>query len=608
MSTEHRTRSRWVVRLCIGGLFIVVLSLSAFAIVTQSRVAAEAVRTEKATQLGALYADARYWVSQEESLERKYHLEPRGEIKDLHTQAEVGLAGDLMAVDRLDRSVASRRFIAKLTRQHTTYINASDAMLRAIGKRDAAEVNRLDTEVVDPIFTAIQSSIEARSLNAGKTARLGSQRLRQHSTSARSAMLVALALGLLMTAAFGTILLIARRGADTLRRVELERLAGAAMTDSLTGLSNHRAFHEGLARDLREAEASGEPLALIVLDVDDLKAVNDTRGHAAGDDHLTALAGELTRLAPAGACVYRTGGDEFAVVLPCERAWAALELTQRVQAALADFAGPEQLSVTAGIAEATVPSGVDNILREADLALLATKRDSQRAAIYTPEMELEAIVAAARSDLNAEHTSSLAAALSRAVDAKDSYTRSHCQTVSQLCALVAAELHLRPERIGRMRLAGLLHDVGKIGVPDAILNKPAKLSDAEYEVMKRHSVLGQEIVAAAGLPVHAEWIRHHHERYDGKGYPDGLAGEDIPFESRIILAADAYEAMTSDRPYREAPGRDFAIAELRRNAGTQFDATVVDALCRALAVTAHDPTAIPDGSDAPHAAPARAAS
>ena len=119
-------------------------------------------------------------------------------------------------------------------------------------------------------------------------------------------------------------------------------------------------------------------------------------------------------------------------------------------------------------------------------------------------------------------------------------------------------------------------------MPDAILNKPAALTDAEFELMKRHSLLGGDIVEAADMHEEARWVRHHHERYDGTGYPDGLAGDDIPLESRIILVADAFEAMTSDRPYRVAPGQEFAVEELQRHAGTQFDPHVVDALCRAL--------------------------
>ena len=181
------------------------------------------------------------------------------------------------------------------------------------------------------------------------------------------------------------------------------------------------------------------------------------------------------------------------------------------------------------------------------------------------------------------HTRTLASALARAVDAKDAYTRSHCQTVSQLCGLIGAELGFETGRLTRLRLAGLLHDVGKIGVPDAILNKPAALTDQEYEQMKRHALLGYDIVRAADMDVEATWVRHHHERFGGGGYPDGLAGEDIPLESRVILVADAFEAMTSDRPYRRAPGQSFAIVELGANAGTQFDPAVVEALTRVLA-------------------------
>jgi diguanylate cyclase (GGDEF)-like protein len=606
MSAKDRATSWPVVRLCIGGLFFTVCSLAVFAILTEKRVADEASRAQTATRLSAVYADARYWVGQEESLERKYRLEPRREILDLHTEAEASLVADLREVARIDRSAGSRRFIARLSRQHDTYVTASASMMRAVGERDEDLVNHLDSNVVDPIFTAVQAEIEARSRQSGEVAGRASQRVREAAESATRAMVVTTVLGVLLVANFSLILLRFRRRAEAVRRAEVERLADVAVTDSLTGLRNHRAFHEDLARDLREVAATGSPLALIVLDVDGLKAVNDTRGHQAGDDHLTAVADELTKLLRARASVYRVGGDEFAVVLPSERAWTALELTQGFQNALAAHAGPETLAVSAGIAEATGPRDVDSVIREADLALITAKRDAQSAVIYTPE--LEAVVAAGEADLDVDHTSSLADALSRAVDAKDSYTRSHCQTVSQLCALLATELELGPKRIGRMRLAGLLHDVGKIGVPDAILTKPAKLTAGEYEVMKRHSVLGQEIVAAAGLPTEAHWVRHHHERYDGHGYPDGLAGEDIPLESRIILAADAFEAMTSDRPYREAPGRDYAIAELRRHAGTQFDAAVVDALCRALQSPGDAPAPFPAAGARPRiAVPARSA-
>jgi HD-GYP domain-containing protein (c-di-GMP phosphodiesterase class II) len=194
-------------------------------------------------------------------------------------------------------------------------------------------------------------------------------------------------------------------------------------------------------------------------------------------------------------------------------------------------------------------------------------------------LELYEQSAAAAED---EHHRTLAGALALAVDTKDASTRSHSQTVSTLCAVIETELGFQPDQVRQIRLAGLLHDVGKIGVPDAILQKPAKLNAEEYKQMKTHSVLGHDIVQAADMPIEARWVLHHHERIDGDGYPDGLAGEDIPLESRIIHVADAFEAMTSDRPYRVAPGEQFAVGELRRNADTQFDSDVVAALLRVL--------------------------
>jgi HD-GYP domain-containing protein (c-di-GMP phosphodiesterase class II) len=188
-----------------------------------------------------------------------------------------------------------------------------------------------------------------------------------------------------------------------------------------------------------------------------------------------------------------------------------------------------------------------------------------------------------RTTADSEHaTRSLAGALALAVDAKDHYTRGHCQAVSTLCGVIETELGFAPEEVSRIRLAGLLHDVGKIGIPDAILNKPAELTGEEYEQMKTHSALGHGIVLAANMPNEANWVLHHHERIDGAGYPDGLAGMDIPLESRVIHVADAFEAMTSDRPYRDGLGEGAAVEELRRNADTQFDSRIVAALLRVL--------------------------
>ena len=189
----------------------------------------------------------------------------------------------------------------------------------------------------------------------------------------------------------------------------------------------------------------------------------------------------------------------------------------------------------------------------------------------------------------------LAAALARAVDAKDVGTQSHCETVSQLCVTIGERLGVRGPDLERLRLAGLLHDVGKIGVADAILQKPRQLDDAEREAMMSHVDIGHSILLAAELPIEAEWILFHHERFDGTGYPHGMRGSDIPLGSRIVSVADAFEAMIADRPYRPSIPVEAAIEELQRHSGTQFDGRCVQALVEAITET--------DGSEADLTAP-----
>jgi len=230
------------------------------------------------------------------------------------------------------------------------------------------------------------------------------------------------------------------------------------------------------------------------------------------------------------------------------------------------------------VAESWPGASKDALLGRADLALREAKRSHRGVLTYSPDMEMAEQPAESDADGDRRHATTLATSLARAVDAKDSYTHSHCETVAELCALMAQHLGLDPERLARVRLAGLLHDVGKIGVSDTILHKPGPLTDEEFDVMKTHSTLGAHIVSAAELTQEAEWIRHHHERMDGCGYPARLDGEEIPLESRIIMVADAFEAITATRPYRAARSVGEALLELERHAGSQFDPRCVAAL------------------------------
>jgi diguanylate cyclase (GGDEF)-like protein/putative nucleotidyltransferase with HDIG domain len=577
MADQVRWVQRWIVRAGLAGLFVVMCLLAVFSLLTQDRVAKSAVRANEASKLSMLYLDARYRVGLEQSLVRKFRLSPDVSVLTARGQAENELVQDLQRIAAADPTPSARAVVGQLTAADGAYDAIGYETIQAIYAHDNRLVERLDTTRGDAAFARVQEIVSNQAAAAQRHANSAAATLAKDSASAKRAMVIAYALGLGLIALFGVLIARISSRLHRARAAEFESMAQMASTDPLTGLRNHRAFHDDLARELQRATRGPTPLSLVMLDLDDLKSVNDRLGHQAGDERLQALADAMRTIHRAGDTAFRIGGDEFAVVLSSTRSWGALEFVQRLAAQLE--ANARGATVTAGIAEALGARDKEELIREADLALIGAKRINQQVAIYSDDLTAEAHTPVAEDE---HHTQTLANALALAVDAKDSYTRSHCQTVSQLCVVIATQLGFDREQLPRLRLAGLLHDVGKIGVPDSILQKPSALTDEEYELMKAHAVLGAEILEAADMRIEADWVRHHHERIDGSGYPDGLTSSDIPIESRIILVADAFEAMTSDRPYRLAPGQSYALDELRRHAGTQFDPNIVEALIRCL--------------------------
>lgn len=378
--------------------------------------------------------------------------------------------------------------------------------------------------------------------------------------------------------AVGVLVGFARPGA--LERVEdRARLEQAAHTDQLTGLGNVRAFQEDLAREIARARGANETLGLVLLDVDGLKLVNDRSGHQAGDELLTAVAEAMRGVARRRETAYRIGGDEFAVILPRETNWGAFRFAQRLQAEFATTTNTSvRLSAAAGV---TAYRGQtrDALIREADLALIAAKRGRRGALLYTDDL---AVREQGYDSGRGDHLDLISAALARAVDEKDTASRGHSEVVAELCAQIAQGLGFAVDQVTQIRRAGLLHDVGKIGVPDVILGKPGALTDAEREEMRSHPEMGYRIVAGVGLGDEARWVLHHHERPDGAGYPGGLVDTEIPFEAKIIAVAEAFDAMVGDRPYGARRSVDEALAELERCAGGQFDGAVVAMLAEVL--------------------------
>jgi len=344
------------------------------------------------------------------------------------------------------------------------------------------------------------------------------------------------------------------------QRDELNRISRA---DPLTGCLNRRGFLERLNAELDEASRTGRSLALVAIDLDRFKAVNDTEGHAAGDDLLRWTVARLQdNLRPMDS-VGRLGGDEFALLIPGATRPEALSVVERVNAALADRA-PSSLGVACYPADG---SDSEELQRYADAELYAAK-DGRRVDTAASRREL-----------------SWATALAQAVDTRIAVPDEHSSAVARFAAAIAEELGWQGTDLALLRMAAMLHDVGKVGIPDSILRKTGPLSEEEFEQMRQAPITGAELVGRVeGLDPIVPWIYHAHEHVDGSGYPDKLSGDAIPLASRIIAVADAYDAMTSNRPYRVALTRAEAIAELHRCTGSQFDSDCVAALERAVDV------------------------
>jgi diguanylate cyclase (GGDEF)-like protein/PAS domain S-box-containing protein len=351
-----------------------------------------------------------------------------------------------------------------------------------------------------------------------------------------------------------------------------------AQRDPVTGLLNHRGINAELEKELARCMRQGGGFALLMMDIDNFKLFNDTYGHACGDKVLQHISAVLSRSVRRGDTVGRYGGDEFVALLPNTDAEGAARTIERIQETLGEvdyFAeGDSAVPVFMSYGVATYPFDgrhVSEILAFADTNLYRSKHRGDQGSGRSGS---EGGPVSGKVGL-----SSMLDGLVTAVDGKDHYTRKHSDDVCQLAVAVAAELGLSPECQRSLRIAALLHDVGKIGIPDRVLRKPGRLSEDELEIVKQHVDLGELITK--GIPDIVgvmDAVSSHHERYDGRGYPHRLKGQEIPLLGRILAATDAYSAMTMDRPYRKALSIAEACGELARVSGSQLDPRVVKAL------------------------------
>lgn len=358
-------------------------------------------------------------------------------------------------------------------------------------------------------------------------------------------------------------------------QVQLTKLSEAALTDFLTGLPNRRAFRETMENLIEQAERDGRPLSLLVADLNDLKLLNDRKGHLAGDQALQ-LVGKVLRLVAPEGLAFRIGGDEFALLLPGQGAETARILAEQIAAKVREDreANESYAKIGVSIGVACYPDDAANgtaLLESADEAMYQAKVGHRRSIeVYSSFLDSlgdKPVLAQNRTVLEE---------LMWLLEMKERYTYSHSKRVEHYATALGKAIGLTSDDLNKLRWASYYHDLGKLGLDYAVLNKRVPLSTAEWEAVRQHPVWSHGLLRHVHCPASVlAAVLHHHERWDGSGYPRGLAGEKTPLLARILAVADSFDAMVSERPYRPALARNEALAELERFAGTQFDPALV---------------------------------
>jgi diguanylate cyclase (GGDEF)-like protein/putative nucleotidyltransferase with HDIG domain len=359
------------------------------------------------------------------------------------------------------------------------------------------------------------------------------------------------------------------------------RLEERSRIDELTGLFNRRYFEERLKAELARHSRYGDVFSIFMMDLDNFKAYNDVYGHPAGDVLLGRIGRIIRNSVRKVDEAFRYGGDEFVVILPQTTRDAAYVVAERARRQIAEDMGKNAVAVTCSIGLASYPADAmlsGELVDVADIALYHAKRTggnriflSSKVLSKPPDREVLPGIGIRPGSLSEVYD------VASAVEAKDPYTYGHSRRVNIYAVALAEKIGLSADEVSVLSAAALLHDIGKVGIPDKVLNKKGKLSKEDWEAIKEHPKLGANIISnVPRLAPAINSILYHHERWDGGGYPEGLKGEEIPLEARILAIVDSFEAMTSARPYRPALSLEEVVTELRQGAGLQFDPVLVD--------------------------------
>jgi diguanylate cyclase (GGDEF)-like protein len=361
---------------------------------------------------------------------------------------------------------------------------------------------------------------------------------------------------------------------------ERARLASEALTDSLTGLGNQRALQDRLRSELATTQRHGHVLSVVMIDIDNFKEINDIGGHASGDEALRRVADCFRAVSRGGDTIGRVGGDEFMWIMPETDRYQAEQAVQRARRLITEAVTYPVLATTSvGICDTLADADPEELPRLADIAMYASKVGG-RNQVTLYDTDLASTFSSSVRGEWVERAQALSGlrALARAIDAKDQDTREHSERVAEFAGRLALAAEWHEDRVARLREAALVHDVGKLGVPDAILTNPGRLTPEERIQMQAHVELSARIVGSVLSDEQVEWIRCHHERPDGSGYPQALAGARIPEGAALIALADSWDVMVAGRPYTGRRSVQEAYDECLALVGHQFSETAVAAL------------------------------
>ena len=368
---------------------------------------------------------------------------------------------------------------------------------------------------------------------------------------------------------------------ERVRNDELEELVrqlqDLSVTDWLTGLKNHGYYFERLTEELDRSLRHRRSMSVVIGDIDDFKVINDTRGHAAGDHVLQEVSRAMADAIRSADILCRIGGEEFGFILPETDSKGALLVAERIRESIAarSITGVGRVTVSLGVA--SVPEHAvdrDEVMEAADRALYLAKRQGKNRTRVSGEV----VNLSSQSSSHQRGVGHIVDLLVRVLRLRGEDLAAHAERSAEIAVSLGAHLQLNTHQLEHLRVAALLQDVGKIGVPDAVLYKQSPLTPEEWDLIREHPKKGFELVGGLIHPEAAEAVLSNHERFDGKGYPHGLVGQEIPLLARVLLVADAYAAMTGQRSYRKAMSGPEAMKELRRNSGTQFDPAIVNAM------------------------------